>query len=85
EGRALTDCREVMTYVPDLVDKRGRPTDAAQDRLRTIARNIAAVVDDVHLDNTGATCRVDLDGHDCCHVCNFVESVLKLSEREGLP
>lgn len=83
--RALADCREVMTYVPDLVDKRGRPTDAARDRLRAIARNIAAVVDDVHLDNTGTTCRVDLDGHDCCHVCNFVESILKLSEREGLP
>ncbi len=32
---------------------------------------------DGHDDNTGMPCRVDLLGHDCCHVCNDVQGALR--------
>ncbi len=35
-----------------------------------------------HLDNTGASCRIDWDGHDCCYTCNLVEAVLKAAAHE---
>lgn len=64
----------------ECVDKQGRPTAKGLEVLR-------ALLDDIcghpfimnlrnHEDNTGAACRVDLDGHDCCVVCNAIERAL---------
>jgi len=30
-----------------------------------------------HMDNTGADCRIDFQGHDCCYTCNLAQEVVK--------
>jgi len=30
-----------------------------------------------HTDNTNASCRIDLHGHDCCYLCNEVQAMLQ--------
>lgn len=47
-----------------------------EERLRS-ARALAV---QPHDDNTGALCRIDLFGHDCCYRCNSYERVLKAIE-----
>jgi hypothetical protein len=62
--------------IADLIDSRGRLTLRGHARLRDI-ENLLYSVRRGHLDNTGADCRVDLDGHDCCYVCNQAEDMLR--------
>lgn len=38
-----------------------------------------------HLDNTGAPCRIDLNGHDCCGTCNLAEDALRVLVRYEAP
>lgn len=52
--------------------------------LRALAAEAQAWSERGHDDNTNAPCRRDLNGHDCCEVCNRVEAVLK-AWREALP
>lgn len=64
-----------------LIDKRGRPTEAGRERLEELARVIRKLLWDGHDDNTGGVCRIDLDGHDCCYVCNQAEDMLRATAK----
>lgn len=59
-----------------MIDPRQQQWDAVVRDLATMRDAIDAVVAQRHDDNTGAPCRIDLDGHDCCYVCNYVEYLL---------
>lgn len=54
----------------------GSPTLAGVQRLWALVDDIKAVLVGHH-DNTGAPCRIDLRGHDCCYTCNAVEDMLR--------
>ena len=59
------------------VSKRGEPTDAGRARILALVDALRSVLRG-HLDNCGGSCRIDLDGHDCCAECNEVDAVLRL-------
>ena len=69
--------------IAGLIDERGRPTVAGIARIQALR----AALDDVqrgligHDDNTGASCRIDLDGHDCCAICNAAEDMLRATAK----
>ncbi len=63
--------------IAGLIDERGRPTVAGQDRLESLAQVAREVLYFGHEDSCGAPCRIDLDGHDCCNVCNQAEDMLR--------
>lgn len=37
-----------------------------------------------HLDNTGAPCRIDYGGHDCCYVCNVAQDMIASLAAHGM-
>ena len=61
--------------IAGLIDERGRPTTAGKDRLFELELLLQCVREG-HDDNTGLSCRIDLDGHDCCSTCNAAEDML---------
>lgn len=62
--------------IATLIDVRGKLNPAGHARLRVLA-DVLRDMRSGHLDNTGSPCRVDLDGHDCCYVCNQAEDMLR--------
>lgn len=66
--------------IAGLIDERGRPTNDGLYRLVEL-NDCAQLVIRGHLDNTGASCRIDLDGHDCCYTCNAAEDMLRATAK----
>lgn len=60
------------------VTQAGHLTGAGHERLTKLRDDINAVLSGDHADNCGelSRCRIDLNGHDCCQICNDVESAL---------
>jgi hypothetical protein len=46
-------------------------------RARALQALLDTVLHESHDDHCGATCRVDLDGHDCCYDCNLVQETVE--------
>lgn len=66
--------------IAGLIDERGRLTAEGRQRLLELELLLQCVREG-HDDNTGASCRVDLDGHDCCSICNEVEDMLRATAK----
>lgn len=66
--------------IAGLIDERGRLTLLGRDRILELS-NAFKNIGMGHLDNTGASCRVDLDGHDCCSTCNAAEDMLRATAK----
>ena len=67
--------------IAGLIDERGRPTAAGLKRLCDDLYDVISLMRSGHDDNTGGSCRVDLDGHDCCYVCNAAEDMLRATAK----
>lgn len=67
--------------VATLIDAKGQLTEAGRDRLDELADVVRKLLWFGHSDNTGTECRVDLDGHDCCYVCNQAEDMLRATAK----
>jgi hypothetical protein len=66
--------------IAGLIDERGRYTPAGRYRLLCLSDGLNKIIYG-HNDNTGALCRVDLDGHDCCSTCNAAEDMLRATAK----
>lgn len=85
EGKALlarmdAERAERNKDIASLIDERGRLTEAGRARFEALQVDILNVLVG-HFDNTGARCRTDLDGHDCCYVCNAAEAMLRATAK----
>jgi len=85
EGQAMRDRMKAERAernkdIAALIDERGYMTMAGSSRLIDIAYVVEKVMHG-HNDNTGLPCRIDLDGHDCCYVCNQAEDMLRATAK----
>jgi hypothetical protein len=85
EGKALlermaAERAERNKDIATLIDEKGQPTDVGWVQIRMLIADLEALQDG-HTDNTGAPCRENLDGHDCCYVCNAAEDMLRVTAK----
>lgn len=85
DGKAMlermdAERRERNKDIAALIDERGRPTAWGRARIESLGSDLRSVVDG-HVDNCGAPCRIDLDGHDCCYTCNAAEDMLRATAK----
>jgi hypothetical protein len=85
EGKAMLERMDAERAernkgIAGLIDERGRPTEAGKRRAQELIHAFRLVTMG-HDDNTGAWCRIDLDGHDCCYVCNAAEDMLRATAK----
>lgn len=85
EGKALwekykAERAERNKDIATLIDEQGRPTSIGRERLAELLGVIHRMIVG-HDDNTGLSCRIDLDGHDCCYVCNAAEDMLRATAK----
>ena len=59
----------------DAMAPSGVPTQLGWLALKQLRDNIQAVLNG-HNDNTNIRCRIDLESHDCCYICNAVGAAL---------
>ena len=59
----------------DAIALSGVPTRLGRLALAQLRDNIQAVLNG-HNDNTNMSCRIDLDSHDCCYICNAAGAAL---------
>jgi len=85
EGKAMLERMKVERAernkdIATLIDEQGRLTADGRARLRELENALMLVIHG-HDDNTGAWCRIDLDGHDCCYTCNAAEDMLRATAK----
>jgi hypothetical protein len=85
EGKAMLERMDAERAernkdIAGLIDERGRPTNDGKYRLVELVDCFQLALRG-HADNTGALCRVDLDGHDCCYTCNAAEDMLRATAK----
>ncbi len=73
-----------MNAVIVILDERGRPNEQGRTLLETLRDDIDAVLKG-HDDNTRMPCRIDLDDHDCCYICNRVQAAMIAAIEVDLP
>lgn len=66
--------------IAGLIDERGRTTAKGRERIHDLIDTLRRVTVG-HDDNCGASCRIDLDGHDCCCLCNMAEDMLRATAK----
>lgn len=61
----------------EVIAANGQLTSVGAAVVRELVEAFVGVLTGEHTDNTGAPCRVDLRGHDCCGECNFVQEIIE--------